>query len=233
MNRRNLILAAACAPLAGCDVLGTNTARVRFKVTARAALGWDEYEGFAVNEMVAHYTPHTLSGFRMARRLKMEATVVDFGGKADALFVLLTDYLPAILTIWDIPGPGNADKSTIPRLKKANGVRKFPRRVVGRPDLPYPYYPHIAAFHDEAEPMSVYQVDPDDLAKTHGVNARFLGLSIEIVDPKTPIANSLQKRLSWLKMDSNRSLIQPRAYLTDETAELGRRITPNAFKSSL
>lgn len=233
LRRRDVIAGAAgCAalPLAACAP-GGGVASVRFKVVARARLAGDEYEGFAVNELRARYTPRTLLGFRMSRKLKMEATVVDFGGKADALFVLLTDYLPAILTLWDIPGPGSADETTIPRLKEANGVREIPRMVRGRPDLKYPYYPRIAAFRDEADPTSVYQVDPDDLARTHGASARFLGLSIEIVDRKTPLTNEIQQRLPWLDLDSNRALIQPAAYWTDESAELGQRIIPRSFKS--
>lgn len=161
----------------------------------------------------------------------MEATVVDFGGKADALYVLLTDYLPVILIAWDIPGPGSADETTIPRLKAAQGSREIPLRHPSAPDKKYHYYPKIAAFRDEADPASVYEVDPDDLAKTHGSGAKFLGLSIEIVDPKTPLTNSIQQRLTWLDIDSNQRLLQPPAYISDESAELGQRITPGAFKN--
>jgi hypothetical protein len=166
----------------------------------------------------------------MGRKLKMESTVVDFGGKADALFVLLTDYLPVILMLWDIPGPGNADNTTIPKLKTAVGQREFPNDVPGKRSYAY-YFPKIAAFRDEADPASVYEVDPDNLAKTHGPGARFLGLAIEIVDPKTPLTKAIQQRLTWIDIDSNRRLLQPAAYISDDSAELGRRITPGAFKN--
>lgn len=180
--------------------------------------------------MRATYTPNSLSRMMMGRKLKMEATVVDFGGKADALFVLLKDYLQIILRLWEIPGPGSANETTIPRLKAAAGVREWRTKTPGKPVLDA-NYPKIAAFRDEADPTSVYEVDPDNLAKTHGPGARFLGLSIEIVNPRTPLTDEIQKRLTWIDIDSNRRLLQPAAYISDDSAELGRRITLGAFKN--
>jgi hypothetical protein len=221
---------AGMAAVSGCGA-GGGEARLRFKVIARARLNGDDYEGFAVNEMRASYTPNSLTRMMMGRTLKMEATVLDFGGKADALFVLLTDYLPVILIAWEIPGPGNADATTLPRLRVADGIKEIPIRHPSAPHKKYHYYPKIAAFRDEADPTSVYEVDPDNLAKTHGPGAKFLGLSIEIVDPKTPLTDTIQQRLPWIDVDSNRRLLQPAAYITDDSAELGRRITPGAFKN--
>lgn len=222
-------MGAGAHALMGCGA-GGGTAHLRFKVTARAQLPGADYEGFAVNEMRATYTPNSLSRMMMGRKLKMEATVVDFGGKADALFVLLTDYLPVVLMLWDIPGPGSADKTTIPLLNEATGAREFPNRVPGKLSYEH-YFPKIAAFRDETDPTSVYEVDPDNLAKTHGPGARFLGLSIEIVNPRRPLTDEIQKRLTWIDIDSNRRLLQPAAYISDDSAELGRRITPGAFKN--
>ncbi|MDZ7627957.1 MAG: hypothetical protein U5J99_06055 [Parvularculaceae bacterium] len=102
---------AGAALVPGCGA-GGGEARLRFKVIARAQLPRADYEGFAVNEMRASYTPNSLTGFMMGRTLKMEATVVDFGGEGDALFVLLTDYLPVILWLWGIaPSAGAADEN--------------------------------------------------------------------------------------------------------------------------
>ncbi len=200
-------LGSAAAGISACGA-GGGEAHLRFKVTARAQLPGADYEGFAVNDMRARYTPNSLSRMMMGRTLKMESTVVDFGGKADALFVLLQDYLQIILRLWDIPGPGSADETTIPRLKAATGVRELLTKTPGKPVLDA-NYPKIAAFRDEADPASVYEVDPDNLAKTHGPGARFLGLSIEIVDPKTPLTEAIQERLTWIVPGSSDRLVQP------------------------
>ena len=201
---------------------------MRFKVIARASIDGRVYEGFAVNELKARHTPNSLSGFQMSRKMQAEATIVDFGGRADALFVLLVDYLDRILRAYNIaPSVGSADDMTIRKMKEASGTKRYEDTDFGGSrDLP-----RIAAFRNEADPTSVYEVDPDNLARTHGPGARFDGLFIEIVDPQTPLTNQIQQRLRWLDLDSNRSLLQPRAYVTNYSAELGRRITPGAFKS--
>lgn len=232
LDRRRLLVGAACAaasPLAGCDVTGANVAVVRFKVIARARVDGVDYEGAAVNEMRAHYTPHSLSRFMMSRTFKMESTVVDLG-RRDALFVLLTDYLIAIGLLWGVPVAGSADKTTIPGLKHLEGRREYPLHTPDVRTLDQTF-PRIAAFRDEADPTSVYEVDPRHMERTHGPGARFLGLSIEIVDRKTPLTNEIEQRLGWLDLSSNRSLLQPPAYWSDESAVLGRRIIPRSFKS--
>ena len=244
LSRRMMVAGGALTAglgLAGCGGPGSGTAHLRFKVIARARLGGGDYEGFAVNEMKAIYTPNTLSGFKMGRTLKMEATVLDFKGNADSLFILLTDYLEVILRLWEIaPSPGSADETTIPKLRTASGRQEFSWRKAP-PGMDYDdavkinvlsgLFPKIAAFRDEGDPASVYEVNPDNLAKTHGTAAKFLGLSIEIVDPDIPLTDSIEQKLPWLDIDSNKRLLQPPAYISDESAELGQRITPVAFKN--
>jgi hypothetical protein len=225
-----LIGGGACAAglaLSGCGA-GGGTAHLRFEVIARARLNGDDYVGFAVNELRARYTPNSLTGFMMGRTLKMEATVVDFGGKADALFVLLQDYLVIIGLLWGVPVAGDADETTIRGLRALKGEKAYPRSNLGIPVLDN-LYPKIAAFRDEADPTTVYEVDPDNLANTHGPGAKFLGLSIEIVDPKTPLTEAIQKRLPWIVAGSSDRLVQPFRTADDPTATFGQIISSRSF----
>ncbi len=218
---------AGMAAVSGCGA-GGGEARVRFKVIARARLNGDDYEGFAVNEMRASYTPNSLTRMMMGRTLKMEATVLDFGGEADALFVLLQDYLVIVGLLWGVPVAGDADDTTIRGLRALKGAKAYPRTNPGIPVLDN-RYPKIAAFRDEAAPTSVYEVDPDNLAKTHGPGAKFLGLSIEIVDPKSPLTSNVQDRLSWIIRDSDDSLVQPFRLSDDPKAAFGQKTYHSAF----
>lgn len=218
---------AGMAAVSGCGA-GGGEARVRFKVIARARLNGDDYEGFAVNEMRASYTPNSLTRMMMGRTLKMEATVLDFGGEADALFVLLQDYLVIVGLLWGVPVAVDADDTTIRGLRALKGAKAYPRTNPGIPVLDN-RYPKIAAFRDEAAPTSVYEVDPDNLAKTHGPGAKFLGLSIEIVDPKSPLTSNVQDRLSWIIRDSDDSLVQPFRLSDDPKAAFGQKTYHSAF----
>lgn len=179
--------------------------------------------------MRARYTPNSLSRMMMGRTLKMEATVVDFGGKGDALFVLLQDYLVIIGLLWGIPVAGDADETTIGLLRAASGVRDYPRKNPGVRTLDQSY-PKIAAFRDEADPASVYEVDPDNLAKTHGPGAKFLGLSIEIVDPKTPLTEAIQQRLGWLIPGASQRLVTPPPRQSLRDATFAERTAHGSFK---
>lgn len=73
MTKRRLIKAAGASAamaglgLAGCGP-GGGTAHLRFKVIARARVGGEDYEGFAVNEMKARYTPGGLVPMMMGAR---------------------------------------------------------------------------------------------------------------------------------------------------------------------
>lgn len=228
IDRRKFTAGCALGLLTACGAFGGGAATVRFKVTARALVDGQTYEGAAVNEIRARYTPNALSGFQMAREMRAEATVVDVG-KRDALFVLLVDYLDSILRAYDIaPSVGSADETTIAKLKAASGaVDYFATSFGGKRDLP-----RIASFRDEADPTSVYQINPDDLAKTHGPGAQFLGLSIEIVDPTVPLTNSIQHRLDWLDLNSGQTIdpLPPRGLPSGSTT-FGQVVGHGAFKS--
>ncbi len=233
VSRRNMIGGIAAAPalaVGGCGVSEDEIVRLRFKVTARARLQGDVYEGFAVNELVARHTPTSLSGFQMARTLRVEATIVDFRGKADALFFLITDYLVVIGLLWGVPVAGDANETTIARLKAIDGRRDYPVQSGGR--TLEQSFPRIAAFRDEADPTSVYEVDPEDLAKTHGADARFEGLFIEIVDPETPLTNKIEQRLSWLDLRSGQTIDPlPTGGLRSGSTTFGQTVGHGAFKS--
>ena len=243
LSRRMMVAGGALTAglgLAGCGGPGSGTAHLRFKVIARARLGGGDYEGFAVNEMKAIYTPNTLSGFKMGRTLKMEATVLDFKGNADSLFILLTDYLEVILRLWEIaPSPGSADETTIPKLRTASGRQEFSWRKAP-PGMDYDdavkinvlsgLFPKIAAFRDEGDPASVYEVNPDNLAKTHGPAAKFLGLSIEIVDPKTPLTESIEQKLGWLIPGASQRLVTPPPRQSLRDATFAERTAHGSFK---
>ena len=229
-TRRSLLATASLASmlaLAGCGVVSAEKAKVRFKITATVIVDGKTYTGSAVNELVARYTPNSLSGFQMSRRMSAEATIVDVG-RRDALFILPVDYLDRILRAYNIaPSVGSAGEMTVEKLKAARGEVGYEEtQFERRRGLPL-----IAAFRDESDPASVYEVDPENMAATHGSGARLIGVSIEIVDPETPITSEITKRLLWLDLDDNNSLIQPAAYLTNESAELGRRITSRSFKT--
>jgi len=57
-------------------------------------------------------------------------------------------------------------------------------------------YPYMVRFRDPADPKSVEQVDPDNLAKTFGPGYRLKSLTIQMTGD--PVSTGIENRLPWL-----------------------------------
>jgi hypothetical protein len=57
-------------------------------------------------------------------------------------------------------------------------------------------YPMLVTFGDLADPTSVAQVDPDDLAATFGEGVRLKRITVQLTDE--PVTIGIEKRLGWL-----------------------------------
>ncbi len=57
-------------------------------------------------------------------------------------------------------------------------------------------YPLFVRFRDIADPKSVEQVDPDDLAKSFGPGVKLKSLTVQMTDE--PVTSGIEKRLGWL-----------------------------------
>ena len=58
------------------------------------------------------------------------------------------------------------------------------------------YLPYMVRFRDMADPKSVEQVDPADLAKSFGPGVKLKSLTVQVTDE--PMTKSIEKRLRWL-----------------------------------
>jgi hypothetical protein len=66
-------------------------------------------------------------------------------------------------------------------------------------------YPYFVRFKDAANPKSVEQVDPDNLAKSFGAGYRLKSLTVQMTGE--PVTTGIEKRLGWLKKQAG-SLVQ-------------------------
>lgn len=179
----------AAVMLAGCAPVAEDSITLHVKVTAHAVADGVPHEGSSVLEISLRRTPNSLSGMAMSMKLKGEAVILDLGRGRTAYF-LLKDYVHDILNGYDVaPSAGSVDETSFDKLRAASGVIDMPRKQ----------YPKIAAFKDEADPTTVYEVDPDDFAAAFGPGAELTGLTLELVDE--PVTHYIENRLSWLNTD--------------------------------
>ena len=63
-------------------------------------------------------------------------------------------------------------------------------------NLPSLSIPYFVRFRDLADPKSVEQIDPADLAKSFGSGVRLKSLIVQVTD--APVTKGIEKRLGWL-----------------------------------
>ena len=190
VSRRKLLKTGgalcAVAALAGCGGPDSSI-ELHVKVTARAVADGVPREGSSVLLVHVAHTPNSLSRMQMRMSLKGEATILDMGRGRVAYF-LLKDYLPDLVTgyrIWE-PGKEAWSAETIPGLRAASGEIEIKRDR----------YPKIAAFRDERDPATVYEVEPGNFAAAFGPGVAFRSLTLELVD--APMTEAIEKKLPWL-----------------------------------
>jgi hypothetical protein len=118
-------------------------------------------------------------------QVKGEAVAVDLPN-GQTLFVLLRSPASVDWAGWvshDVPKDGSA--APVPR--KDN---------MGNDNIPY-----FVRFKDIADPKSVEQVDPDDLAKSFGPGYRLKALTLQRTSE--PVTTGMEKRFIWLSAMEN------------------------------
>ena len=105
-------------------------------------------------------------------------------------------YQPYVLKSFSVsPSIGSLSQQDLERLRHIKGRVPFQHYdSFWHVDLP----PVFVAFHDEANPRSIYQVDPDHLDAAFGPGVHFVGIDLEVTD--APLTHELLKRLPWLKL---------------------------------
>jgi hypothetical protein len=206
MKRRTFFAAIAGALavsfLAGCAVAEDKAPDYRYRLTVEVETPEGLKTGSSVIEVKQALVRAGSSPANQAveRRVRGEAVAVDLpGGKtlfallrsendpdwANRIYVLLEpekkqDFEDALDDALEITG-----ERTLPRMWPANVI--MPRRSA---------YPMMVTFGDPADPTSVAEVDPDDLAATFGDGVKLKRITVELTDDL--VTSGIEKRLGWI-----------------------------------
>lgn len=144
----------------------------------------------SVQAMEALFFPDglALSGNEVDYDLTGEAVVADLG-QGRYLFVLM--------------GPDYLARRSFGDLRvKSDDLGDFFRKIERQAgkvlrDVPHKYWPQMVTFDDIADPATVREVDPDDLAASFGGGYALQGLSVAITDE--PVTEGrVEEVLGWL-----------------------------------
>ncbi len=216
MGRRTFGLFGLSALLAGCggnsDTFGRSF-DYRYKLTAEVETSAGVKSGSSVFQigvgMSGKIMPPGMRG-GSAHVLHGEAVAVDVA-PGEAMFVLMrsansvdwaTDAATSAFTA-DNPqwaGPGSDVEAYYAALKADRAVHVLWGDTVPRDRAQY--LPLMVRFKNPADPKSVEQVAPDNLAKSFGPGYRLKSLTVQLTDD--PVTVGIEKRLPkefWLKWD--------------------------------
>jgi hypothetical protein len=143
------------------------------------------------------------------RRIKGEAVVVDLpGGKT--LFALLrsennVDWASYVYVYLAPQKKGEPFAEQLDNVLEVTGKQTLPRMW---PPVAFlkerSAYPMMVTFGDLADPTSVAQVNPDDLAANFGEGAKLKRITVELTND--PVTTGIEKRLGWLPSYYNKQL---------------------------
>ena len=210
-----LLAVAATLVLASCH--GVTHARfepVRYRLMATVETPEGLRSGSSVIEVTwaMSRTSPPLGG--SGYTVKGEAAAVDLPG-GQTLFVLLRSAEDVDWAAWVIkriptagmieqakPAPGDraeqiaSEKRYLDLVRVDRGVH-----AVWRPELPHNLpglsVPYFVRFRDIADPKSVEQIDPADLAKSFGPGVSLKSLTVQVTD--APVTKGIEKTMGWLE----------------------------------
>ena len=135
-------------------------------------------------------------------QIKGEAVAVDLpalkGQGSQTLFVLLRSAGSADWAGWL--------SNDVPKDKTARPVPRTDNMGTAN-------YPYFVRFANPADPKSVEQVDPDNLAKSYGAGYALKSLTVQMTDEA--VTSEIEKRLGWLKEHRGTLKPNPPKYLED------------------
>jgi hypothetical protein len=189
-----MLLAGGVALLAGCNPFGS-TYSYRYKITVEVDTPEGLKSGFAVHETLVSKSNVDLGDIDAKRgmRTRGEAVAVDLSG-GQTLFALIPDssLTQAVLD----PDWKNDWVESAKRISggdtPAGALPMDPAKPVGRFDKPSGY-PMLVRFRDSADPKTVEEVKPDDLAASFGAGVRLRRIILQMTDEDVTVG--IEKKL--------------------------------------
>ena len=214
-----LLAVAATLVLAGCQgVTHAEFEPIRYRLTATVETSEGVRTGSSVIEVnwAMSRTSPPLGG--SGYTVEGEAAAVDLPG-GQTLFVLLRSAEEVDWAAWvikRIPTAGMAEQAKPTPSDRAEQIASEKRyldlvradravHAVWKPEPPHNLpglsVPSLVRFRDIADPKSVEQVDPANLAKSFGPGVRLKSLTVQVTDE--PVTVGIEKKLAWLPMVEN------------------------------
>jgi hypothetical protein len=203
MVRLRIVLAKAPLCVVALLLLSAcGSTTIRYRLTLQVDIDGVAHMGSGVIETEWTYYPKWLQGLTTPWRVEIhgEAVVVDLGSRG-LLFALLTGPAAydhghpqrinptnpqAVLRYFNYTGRDGLTQESLDGLARRRDII----------DIPISGLPMLVRFGDIRDPGTMVQVNPDDLARYFGPDARLVRATLAITD--SPVSRGIEDRLSWL-----------------------------------
>jgi hypothetical protein len=207
MNRRTvlsaLLASLAASLLPGCAFAEDKAPDYRYRLTVEVETPEGVKTGSSVIEVEQLLSRSTAAPAKVGvqRKVRGEAVAVDLpNGKT--LFALLrsennVDWASYVYVYLATHEKGKPFIDQLDNVLEVTGERTLPRMW---PPVGFleerSAYPMLVTFGDLADPTSVAEVDPDDLAANFGEGVRLKRITVELTDD--PVTVGISEQLRWL-----------------------------------
>jgi hypothetical protein len=194
-----LVLAASLLP--GCAAAEDKAPDYRYRLTVEVETPEGLRTGSSVIEVQQSIGRTAMDGFAggsVFLRIRGEAVAVDLPD-GRTLYALLRSGGDVEWAARVIPflSPDAEDDNPLDDFLQLKGKKDLPRTF---PPVAWikerSAYPMLVTFGDEADPASVAEVDPDDLAASFGEGVKLKRITVELTDD--PVTSGIEARLGWL-----------------------------------
>jgi hypothetical protein len=197
--------------------------RYRYRITVNVETPAGLRTGSAVREFTWQPTAQSFTGNRFTSKERGEAAAVHLRDGQTVFALLDVNGFETILAGF---GPASTLElePLLDRVAATRAVHTYPARNVLRArSLDYPRF---VRFRDTADPLTVEDVDPDNLEASFGSGVRLGQITVQITDD--PVTASLLDSLPWLstipesRLDAN--------YRGGSSPGLAQRLTHGDFR---
>lgn len=196
-------MALAALMLPGCAFAEDKAPDYRYRLTVEVETPEGVKTGSSVIEVEQSLSRSTAAPAKVGvqRKVRGEAVAVDLpNGKT--LFALLrsennVDWASYVYVYLATHENGKPFIDQLDNVLEVTGKRTLPRMW---PPVGFleerSAYPMLVTFGDLADPTSVAEIDPDDLAATFGDGVKLKCITVELTDD--PVTTGIEDRLGWL-----------------------------------
>ncbi|WMT78530.1 hypothetical protein [Bradyrhizobium sp. Ash2021] len=215
---------------------------VRYRLTFEALVDGEPKTGSSVNEVTYSKQSEFAGQHELVVDFRGEAVALDLGSRGTLFALLKADTDSRSGPEWIVLRAFNFPGGSLPRPVE-EGVKQV-SRLSGKRELPLTSLPLLVRFRDLNDPMTVERVDPLDIGKSFGAEAKLVRATLEIVPAGIwplssfgiagePITKGIENKLSWLPEHYDIQLDGQRYETTSASLRLANSLASGAFKAGL